>query len=234
VALFAALSLLFGGLFTALVPAAWGPDESAHFDRAYQVSLGGLAPQRLPDDGPYPVYGGSVPATAKHFTDRYGGPPKSTEHGSDPLYVPSEERARALAAPLVSEPVTAWFPNTAAYSPVPYLPAALGARIAAGLELSVGGAWTLMRVLQVLAYTAVVAAGLWALRGTRFLWVGFCVALLPTALYQSAVISEDSVTNAVVFTFTALVLRATVLDRSGGRSPAPSSGCCSRAPSSCR
>ncbi len=215
VALFAGLSLLFGTVFALMVPAAWGPDEHTHFKRAYQVSQGGFAPQRLADDGPYPVYGGAVPATAQQFMAEHAGAPRSKERNSDPLYVATEERARALAAPLGGEHVLTSFSNTAAYSPVPYLPAALGARIATAAELDVGTAWTLMRMLQVLAYTAVAAVGLWALRGTRFLWVGFCVALVPTALYQSAVISADSVTNAVVLTFTALVLRATVLDRSG-------------------
>lgn len=214
VALFAGLSVLFGAVFALMVPVAWGPDEGAHFHRAFQVSEGGLAPERLPDDGPYPVYGGEAPASATRFIGGFGGPPGSTEHRSDPLFVPSEARRQALAEPLNGETVTAWFPNTAAYSPVPYLPAALGARLAAAADLGVGAAWTLMRMLQVLSYTAVAAVGLWSLRRTRFFWVGFCVALLPTALYQSAVISADSVTDAVVFTFTALVLRATVLDRS--------------------
>lgn len=215
VAVFAGLSLLFGTVFAVLVPAAWGPDEGSHFKRAYQISQGGLAPERLPDDGLYPVYGGSVPVTALEFMSGHGGPPGSRERGSDALYAATEERAQALAAPLAGEHARTSFANTAAYSPVPYLPSALGARIATASELSVGGAWILMRMLQVLAYTGVAAAGLWALRGSRFLWVGFCVALLPTALYQSAVISADSVTNAVVLAFTALVLRATVLDRSG-------------------
>lgn len=213
VALFAGLSLLFGAVFAAMVPSAWGPDESSHFKRAYQVSQGGFAPERLPDDGPYPVYGGSVPAAAAQLMAEHGGPPRTKERNSDPLFVPSPEREQALAAPLGGEHVQTSFANTAAYSPVPYLPAALGARIGAAADLGVGTTWALMRALQVLSYTAVVAVGLWALRHTRFLWVGFCVALVPTALYQSAVISADSVTNAVVFTFVALVLRATVLNR---------------------
>ncbi|MEX5293927.1 DUF2142 domain-containing protein [Kocuria sp. CPCC 205268] len=215
VALFAGLSLLFGTVFALMVPSAWGPDEHTHFKRAYQVSQGGFAPERLPDEGPYPVYGGAVPATAQEFMAEHGGAPRSKERNSDPLYTATEERARALDAPLAGEHVLTSFSNTAAYSPVPYLPSALGARIATAAELDIGTAWTLMRMLQVLAYTAVASVGLWALRGTRFLWVGFCVALLPTALFQSAVISADSVTNAVVLAFTAIVLRATVLDRSG-------------------
>lgn len=213
IALFTGLSLLFGAVFAAVVPAAWGPDESSHFKRAYQVSQGGFAPERLPDDGPYPVYGGSVPVAAAQLMTGHGGPPRTKERGSDPLFVPSEARDRALAAPLGDEHVQTSFANTAAYSPVPYLPSALGARIATAADLGVGSTWALMRGLQVLSYTAVVAVGLWVLRRTRFLWAGFCVALVPTALYQSAVISADSVTNAVVFTFTALVLRATVLNR---------------------
>ena len=97
VVLFTGLSLLFGAVFAAVVPAAWGPDESSHFKRAYQVSQGGLAPERLPDDGPYPVYGGSVPVAAAQLMTGHGGPPRTKERGSDPLFVPSEARDRALA-----------------------------------------------------------------------------------------------------------------------------------------
>jgi uncharacterized membrane protein len=87
----------------------------------------------------------------------------------------------------------------------------VGVKIAQLLDLSIGHAWTLMRLVQVFAYTLVAAAGLFALRASRFRWAALAIALLPTAIYQTGVVSADAVTNAVAFTFLALVTKAVVL-----------------------
>ena len=210
---FVVLSLVFGIFFALAVPAGWGPDESAQFDRAFQVASGGFAPLRLPDADGLPVYGGAVPGSAVHVAT-FAGPPSQLGRQADqwrPLFHPGPGYAAALAEPLNSDRVVVWFPNTAAYSPVPYLPAAVGVKVAELLDLSIGHAWTLMRLVQVLAYTLVAAAGLFALRTSRFRWAALAIALLPTAIYQTGVVSADAVTNAVAFTFLALVTKAVVL-----------------------
>ncbi|MFC8501847.1 DUF2142 domain-containing protein [Pedococcus sp. NPDC057267] len=206
----AALSLLFGTFFAIAVPVGWGPDEAAQFDRAYQVASGHFAPVRLPDVDGSRVYGGAVPSSAVALNS-FAGPPGRAPAGGRPLFVSSAARDAALARPVNAEPVVTWFPNTAAYSPVPYVPAAVGVRLARLLDLDIGTAWRVMRLAQVLAYTLVVSLGMLALRAFRLRWPAMALALLPTALYQTGVVSADALTNAVAFTFVALVTKAAVL-----------------------
>lgn len=212
VLIFASLSLLFGCVFAFAVPVGWGPDEVSQFDRAFQVSQGQIAPVRLPSTT-RPRYGGQVPLSSRHVA-AFQGPSSIPEpHPWDRLFTSSPGYRSALNEPLNSPLVTASFANTSAYSPAPYVPAATGLSIASALDLSIGTAWHLARLFQVLAYTAVTALGLIALRRSRFRWMALPLALLPTAIYQSAVISADALTNAVAFTFLALLAKAVVLHR---------------------
>ncbi|MEH0111009.1 DUF2142 domain-containing protein [Tersicoccus sp. MR15.9] len=207
---FIVLSLLFGGFFALAVPIGWGPDETAHFDRAYQVASGGFAPERLPDSDGLPQYGGRVPRSAVDLV-RYAGPPRQYRGAWQPLVQQDPAFAAAASRPLDSPLVVTAFPNTAAYSPVAYLPAAAAVEIGRALDLSVGHTWTLMRLVQVLLYTVVAGVGVFALRRNPFRWVVLAVALLPTAVYQSGVVSADAVTNAVVLTYLALLTRVLML-----------------------
>lgn len=211
VLVFVVISLLFGGFFAFAVPIAWGPDEPAQFDRAFQVAQGIVAPVRLlPNVDGLPRYGGSVPISAADVAAFYG-PPKAVPQPYDRLFTSDPAFSEALTEPFNAPLVTVGFPNTSAYSPVPYLPAALGLKLASALGLTIGGAWRSARLAQMLAYTLVAAVGLVALRGSRFRWMALPLALLPTAIFQSAVISADGLTNAVAFTFLALIAKAVVL-----------------------
>ncbi|MBT1003041.1 DUF2142 domain-containing protein [Paenarthrobacter sp. DKR-5] len=215
---FVVLSLLFGTFFALAAPLGWGPDEQAHFNRAYQVASGGVAPQRLPDADGLPQYGGSVPRSAIDLS-KFAGPPGKLPTIWQQLASPSPAFAAAAGEPVNAPLVVTSFPNTAAYSPVAYLPAAAGVKVAQALDLSIGQAWKLMRLAQVLAYTLVAAVGLFALRRNRFRWAALAVALLPTAVYQSGVISADALTNAIAFTFLAILAKALMLTpRAGGLS----------------
>ena len=71
---------------------------------------------------------------------------------------------------------TMWFTNTAAYSPLPYLPAAAGIRIAEAFGLDVGGVSLAARLAGLAVYLAMVGFGLHALRAQRIQWLVFTVA----------------------------------------------------------
>jgi uncharacterized membrane protein len=105
-----------------------------------------------------------------------------------------------------AEPV--WFTNTAAYSPVPYIPAAVGIRLAELFGLNVGGMILLTRLAGLLAYLAVVGVGLWALRRHRVQWLAFTVAALPIAVFQSGTVTADTLTNALAIMVSALLVKA--------------------------
>ncbi|MGH3631237.1 MAG: DUF2142 domain-containing protein [Sciscionella sp.] len=209
-AAFVLLSLLFGLIFVFITPPLWGFDESAHFGRVYQIDHGQILPKRIPDTRGI-AYGGEVPINANalvnYATADYHKPPRPPA----PRVTNPGEYQRLQSQPLASPLVDQWFTNTAAYSPVPYVPAVVGLRIAEISHGSVGFAVRSMRICSLLAYTLIVWLALRALREHRFKWVVFAAALLPLAVFQAATITADTMTNALAILFSALFVKATFL-----------------------
>lgn len=207
---FTLLAVVFGAIFSVLTPAFWGHDELTQFGRAYQVSDGGFLPTEIDDDRGV-SYGGTVPATIHRamnlaFDDYTNNPPEPA-----PMVQDESKYDAVLSAPVEGPDETVWFTNTAAYSPVPYIPAALGIKIAQGLNLDVGGLNLLTRLAGLAAYVVVVAFGLRALRHHRIQWLAFTVALLPIAAFQAGTITADTLTNAVALLMSALIVKGLFL-----------------------
>ncbi|WP_431966466.1 DUF2142 domain-containing protein [Nocardia sp. bgisy134] len=207
---FAVLITLFGTLFAVLTPPFWGHDEITQFGRAYQVAYGGFLPQRIQDDRGL-AYGGDVPASIDElmgysFRDYQDNPEEPGAMVSDPgVY----DRLKSAQVDSPMEPV--WFTNTAAYSPVPYVPAAVGIRAAALFDLDVGAMVTLTRLAGLLGYLVVVGFGLYALRAHRVQWLAFTVAVLPIAVFQAGTVTADTLTNALAIMVSALLIKALFL-----------------------
>ncbi|MCP2291184.1 DUF2142 domain-containing protein [Nocardia amikacinitolerans] len=207
---FAVITALFGSLFAVLSPPFWGHDEITQFGRAYQVAYGGFLPQKIQDDRGL-AYGGDVPANVDAlmgyaFDDYRQNPEEPGAMVSDP-----GAYDRLKSAPVDSPMKPVWFTNTAAYSPVPYVPAAVGIRAAALFDLDVGGMVTLTRLAGLLAYLIVVGFGLYALRAHRVQWLGFTVAVLPIAVFQAGTVTADTLTNALAIMVSALLIKALFL-----------------------
>ncbi|MDI2030011.1 DUF2142 domain-containing protein [Saccharopolyspora sp. TS4A08] len=206
---FVALSLLFGCAFALITPPLWGFDETTHFSRAYAVDHGRILPQLVP--GSEVVYGGPIPETVaelSHFAaNGFNNVPAFPEHG----VAHPEAYAELLAQPLNAPLVDVGFVNTSSYSPVAYVPSALALRAVEVVDGSVGLALTLMRLADVLAFTGVVWLALRALRGLRFRWVVFVVALMPMTVFVAGMITADALTNALSLLFGALFVKAVLL-----------------------
>lgn len=207
---FVLISLLFGTVFAFITPPFWGHDEISHFSRTFQVDHGQVLPLRVPDSRGV-AYGGQIPETAKALTgyafDDYHAKTKAPDPRVEDPGRYERLAAQSLSAPLANQ----WFTNTAAYSPVAYLPSAVGLRIAEWTGNTVGLAVDLMRIFNLLAYTAVIAFALWALRESRFKWVVFVAALMPIAVFQAGNITADTLTNGLAILFSALFVKATFL-----------------------
>lgn len=207
---FVLLATLFGGIFAVLTPLFWGHDEITQFGRAYQVSHGGFAPQRIPDVRGV-AYGGEVPAgidTAMKyaFVDYTVHPPEPHKLVHDPAAY-----QRLGAAPLTAEKHIAWFTNTAAYSPVAYVPAAVGIRLGELVGANVGTMVLLTRLAGLLSYVLIVGWALYCLREYRIGWVVAAVALLPIAVFQAGNVTADTVTNALAILVSVLLVKALFL-----------------------
>ncbi|WP_330233926.1 DUF2142 domain-containing protein [Nocardia sp. NBC_00508] len=213
---FTVLAAVFGGLFTVLTPPFWGHDEITQFGRAYQVAHGGLLPQRIHDDRGN-AYGGDVPSSITALMGYALKDYTTNPDEPDPM-VENPARYEQLTSTAVSdaaEPV--WFTNTAAYSPVPYIPAAIGIRLGELFGLDVGGMLLITRLAGLAAYLAVVGFGLYALRAHRVQWLAFTVAVLPIAVFQAGTVTADTMTNALAILVCALLVKALFLGERLGR-----------------
>ncbi|WP_069162044.1 DUF2142 domain-containing protein [Nocardia altamirensis] len=212
---FTVLVAIFGGLFTVITPPFWGHDEITQFGRAYQVAHGGLLPQQIHDNRGV-AYGGDVPKSITALMgyalrDYTTNPDEPDSMVEDPG---AYDRLGGAAVSDATEPV--WFTNTAAYSPVPYIPAAVGIRLAELFDLDVAGMVALTRLAGLLSYLTVVGFGLYALRRYRAQWLAFTVAVLPIAVFQAGTVTADTMTNALAIMVSALLVKALFLgDRLG-------------------
>ncbi|WP_066467054.1 DUF2142 domain-containing protein [Skermania piniformis] len=204
---------VFGVTFALLTPPFWGHDEISQFGRAYQVSRGGVLPVPIPDDRG-PAWGGGVPVSIERLMnyalDDYTTSAETLDEPEPAVadrsgYRPLED------APVSARHITIWFTNTAAYSPVPYLPQAFGIRVAQLLDVDTGGLLLAPRLAGLAAYLAVIGFGLFALRRTRVQWLVFAVAVLPITVFQAGTVTADTLTNAVAITLSALLIKALFL-----------------------
>lgn len=140
-ALFWGITLLF------LVPPYQVPDEPAHFYRAWQVSLFDFKPEvrnnRL---------GGELPVSLQDFYSTIMVTPGDKE---DKLTGTMLEAASKIKLnPEQTKFYT--FPNTALYSPVPYIPQAIGIGIGRVLKLSPLAVFYLARLFNFIAWVSIV------------------------------------------------------------------------------
>lgn len=207
---FALVATLFGAWFAVTTPPFWGHDEISQFGRAYQVAHGGFLPERIPDERGV-SYGGDMPSSIEvlmgYAFDDYNNNPGEP----DPMVADPGAYDRMKSAPVTERTEKIWFTNTAAYSPVPYVPAAIGIRLAELFDLSVGGLNLLTRLAGLGAYLLIVGFGLRALRAHRVQWLAFTVAVLPIAIFQAGTVTADTMTNALAMLVSALLIKALFL-----------------------
>lgn len=208
---FVLVATVAGTLFVFVNPPFWGNDGLSQYARAYQVSQGGLLPQQIEWYGKGDSYGGSIPASVWSLY----------EHAAKDLGANESEPAAMILEPAVYDALgheryrsanenLIWFSNTAAYSPVPYAPAALASLIATAMDLSVLSALRLMALSSLLAYIVPALLALIVLRRSRARWLFLGLALLPPALLQTATITADALTNGVALLFAALLVKASL------------------------
>jgi hypothetical protein len=202
---FAGLSLLFGTLVILATPPLRGPDETAHFLRAYGIARGEIVPStvdaqnrkgvflapRLYEGFEFfeservkekpPGWGGYGPVLQTYF-NRQSAP---IDAGEPPVFVP--------------------YGGSEGYSPVAYLPqvgAALAARV---LDLDFVPTLYLMRFAGLAGMTAMIAYAIAI--APQLAWTFVTIAMLPAALYGRSVVNADGSALAAAMLVAALWLR---------------------------
>jgi uncharacterized membrane protein len=193
---FAGLAGILGLVLVFLTPLFQVPDEPNHAYRAYQVSRGGLVAEMK--DG---RVGGEVPS--------------SLIESARTLYALTTDKTSrfrmATLHRLQSKPLNpstrrfVGFPNTALYSPLVYLPQAVGMAVGRLFDLSAPTLCYIGRICNLLVWVALVSL---AIRITPvYKWLFFVLALMPMSLFMAASLSADTLTNGLMFLAVALFLK---------------------------
>src|SRR5262249_32137778 len=146
VAAFVALSLVFGSLITTLAPPLRGPDETAHFLRAYGIAQGDFVPSASDAQGRKGVL---LPARLYHgfaFFEATQVKEKGEEWtGYGAVFKDYFSRPPAVIAP-DAPAVFVPYAGSEGYSPVASLPEAAAPLVARCLDPRVPSSFYLMRV----------------------------------------------------------------------------------------
>jgi uncharacterized membrane protein len=212
--LFTLLSLMFGTLVAFVSPPLRGPDESAHVLRAMSVAQGELRPQTADAEGRKGVRLAPRLYSGFAFFEQVRRSEKNDQFGYRDVF----ERYRAAPPHATAQgpeqdPVFVRFEGSEGYSPVAYLPQALGAFVAQAMGLGFLPTLYLMRLTGVAALTAAIA---FAIARTGALgWPLLAIAMLPSALYGRSVISADGMAFASSLVVISLFLQGLRRSESG-------------------
>ncbi|HVI68887.1 MAG TPA: DUF2142 domain-containing protein [Magnetospirillaceae bacterium] len=194
---FTVVALMFGGIFACTSPAYTIPDELAHTAHAWHIAKG--------------------EAIAMHFGNTSGTDlPTSFRELGKTMSNPSISVTNMMRLPLNSaQTAPEGFPNLAPYSPLVYVPQAIGLQIGETFNMSVYFTFTLGRLMNLVAY---VALFYWAIRLLPFgKWVAAVIGLLPMHLLLAGSMSADPVSIGMAALAVGVVLyvrdRATRINR---------------------
>ncbi|MCG6553812.1 MAG: DUF2142 domain-containing protein [Candidatus Magnetominusculus sp. LBB02] len=204
------IGVIFGYVFVFITPPFQAPDEYSHMFRAYHVSLGGLVSSKAGG-----ISGAELPAsigeTVVQVSTNLSQHPSNKQKLSD--------LGRVMHFPLAPyRTVFYFFPNTARYAPVMYLPQALGIFVGRHLNLAPVYIMYMGRVSNLAFWITLIyiAIGITPV----YKWLFALLALMPMSLFLGASLSADAFTNAVAFVFAAVIFRMAF----GGGNDAVSTG----------
>jgi uncharacterized membrane protein len=202
---FILLSGLLGSVTVFATPPLRGPDEAAHFLRAYGISRGEIIPSTVDEKGRKGIWLASRLYRGFELfeSSRY----KIGDANFSYRDVFREYRHGHDQSQAERPPVFVLYSGSEGYSPVPYIPYVMAALVARAVKLDFLGTLYLMRFAGLVVLTAVGAMAITMMPYLR--WAFLCIAMLPAALYARAVISADGTALASVMIVAALCVRST-------------------------
>ena len=207
--LFIILSIAFGSAVSVVIPPLRGPDEIAHFLRSYSYARGELLPAVEVDGRKGILIERELHGELAFFKNAGERFAQDREQGLRYAEIMQEYPAPDGTAG-DGEEEQAWkfmpFAGTEGYNPVAYAPYVAAAGIGNLLGLDFPNLLMLMRVLGLIAFTAVAA---YAIRITPTLkWAFVLIAMLPVSIYNRSVLSADGAALACALMIAALCFSA--------------------------
>ncbi|MEO5356698.1 MAG: DUF2142 domain-containing protein [Nitrospirae bacterium YQR-1] len=190
-AFFAGLLMLF------ITPPFQTPDEYNHFYRTYQISEGGWIAEKKEGK-----VGGFLPQALLVTAQ--------TVSKNIPFHVENHQKVEdifAVASLPLNKHIRVFieFYNTARYSPLPYLPQALGVALGGLFHPSPIKLFYLGRMFNLFFWLALCYLSIKTV--PVFKWVFTLLALTPISLFIGASLSPDAFTNGISFLFISTVIR---------------------------
>ena len=197
--------MFFGTLVIVATPPLRGPDETAHFLRAYGVAQGDIVPSLRDGQNrkgivlPPRLYEGFDFFESARVREKEAG---FSYRGVFDAYF--------RRAPVAVDPSAGFVPyaGSEGYSPIAYLPHTAAALVARAFDLSFLPTLYLMRFAGLAALTGVIACAIAIV--PKLSWAFLAIAMLPAAFYGRSVISADGSALAAAMMATALWLRGVV------------------------
>jgi uncharacterized membrane protein len=220
---FLVLSSLFGSALIAAVPPMRGPDEPAHFVRAYAISQGDFIPAASDEHG---RKGTLLPLRLQQQMEVFElarDQVTAPDFSFAPIFEKYEAVRRAsTAGGNADHLVFNLYGGSEAYSPIPYLPYMPCLIVARLLQLDFLPTLYLTRLTGFAVLTALVAYAIAAAPGLSWAFLG--ISMLPSALYGRVIVSADGMTLALTLVLVALCFRRLVY-RTGSEPPIVQSVC---------
>ena len=208
VAVFVLLSMIFGITTIAITAPLRGPDEAAHFLRAYGMAQGDLIPSQQDVRGRKGLY---LPAPLHAEFAAY-----EVAHAKERRLHWSREAKNELqrtdgADGEAPSSIFVAYEGSEGYTPIVYLPYVAAALVARIAQFDFVTTMSLMRLAGLAVTTVLIAYAIWLV--PHFRWAFVSIAMLPAALYGRAVLSADGMTLALAMLVVAVALRGAVQSR---------------------
>jgi len=208
---FIAASVFFGSLVIVATPPLRGPDETAHFLRAYGVAMGDIVPSLRDAQGRKGVLlSARLYAGFQYFEGVRIKEKDTAWPGYGPEFQTYFSRSSVPAA-LGTGPTFVAYAGSEGYSPVAYVAHIVAAFAARALDLDFLATFYLMRFAGLAAMTALIGFAISLV--PQIAWPLAALAMLPAALYGRSVINADGSALAAAMVVSALWLRGMLFPR---------------------
>lgn len=188
---FLILSVVFGFSYAVMVPSFMEPDESAHFNRIYQISQGQFFGEKILNGK-----GGYIPKAIVDFESKNAKLITDAQQArTNPSNIFRTLTAHSTTINNRNNLIAVHFENTELYSPVVYAPQVFGMVLARLTNLSIVKTYYLIRIFGLISWMAICAYGISKM--DKFGWAALILLLTPLSLEIASSVTADSTTTAL-------------------------------------
>jgi uncharacterized membrane protein len=212
--IFIIVALFSGYAFVKLTPPLWGLDEQSHFARVFHIVRGEFISNQDKDNKANTIPDNFFELYEHRTRDILDVIKQDTVLGrQDVTDLTTYEK-------ITQEPFDKsehFFPFIANYSFLAYPGPIVGVMLSQLLDLNMGDTLLMARLFSLVSYIVIAAIGIWLMRAYKIRWLFLLIALIPTAIFQSSVVTADTMLIGSMLLFFALTYRV-VMDKTVSKS----------------